>query len=395
LKIVHVTRLFWPSVGGIEETVLNLAQRQRHASGFDTSVVSLDHLPGREGRLPRREIVEGVPVARVAWRGSRRYPLAPGVLSHLREADLVHVHGIDFFFDFLAWTRPAHRRRLLASTHGGFFHTPYLAAMKQIYFATITRASAAFYDRIVACSEADAQIFRPIAGRKLAIIENGVDTEKFRDRGAREHSRTLIYFGRLASHKRIPALFEILRELRAHEADWQLIVAGGEADLTLASLQEEARRAGVAAAVRFVVEPSNRELADLIGAASYFACMSAYEGFGIAAVEALSAGLVPVLSDIAPFEKLVRQAGVGLTVDAARPAEAAACVLLASRATRRAHSAARASSIAGADGYSWARASDAYLEVYRSIAQSHGLVSRRITPTHAATDEAGKGGGAG
>jgi hypothetical protein len=49
--------------------------------------------------------------------------------------------------------------------------------------------------------------------------------------------------------------------------------------------------AGVSDAVHFVIDPSDDQLRSLIGEASYFGCLSAYEGFGLAAVEAMSAGL--------------------------------------------------------------------------------------------------------
>jgi alpha-1,3-mannosyltransferase len=44
---------------------------------------------------------------------------------------------------------------------------------------------------------------------------------------------------------------------------------------------------------------------------------------GIAAVESLSAGLFPALSDIPPLRRLIEQAGVGMLVDFSRPDAAA------------------------------------------------------------------------
>jgi hypothetical protein len=40
----------------------------------------------------------------------------------------------------------------------------------------------------------------------------------------------------------------------------------------------------------------------------------AHEGFGVAAIGAISAGLVPVLSDTAPFRKLLSKTGYGHTI---------------------------------------------------------------------------------
>jgi alpha-1,3-mannosyltransferase len=50
--------------------------------------------------------VAGIPIQRLPWRGSSRYPLAPSVLWHLQSADVVHVHAIDFFL--ISWHSRGH-----------------------------------------------------------------------------------------------------------------------------------------------------------------------------------------------------------------------------------------------------------------------------------------------
>ena len=109
MKVVHVVRQFHPSVGGMEEVVLNIARRHLQQGRDQVEVVTLDRVFTRpQERLAQRDVHQGVPIVRVPFRGSSRYPLAPQVLAALRGADLVHVHGIDFFYDFLALTRALH-----------------------------------------------------------------------------------------------------------------------------------------------------------------------------------------------------------------------------------------------------------------------------------------------
>ena len=366
-RIIHVVRQFWPSVGGLEDVVLNLCTAQRARYGFEPAVVTLDSLftePAK--RLAPRDSVADVPIFRIGWRGSSRYPLAPDVLRFIGSADLVHVHGVDFFFDFLAWTKPFHRRPLVASTHGGFFHTQFAAGLKKLYFGSATRLSSRCYDAIVACSDADADMFRRITPQNLGTIENGANIAKFRDCASQTHRRTLIYFGRFAIHKRIASLFGLLRELRRLQPDWNLIVAGSEGDVTADELTATAETAGVRDAVEFVLRPSDAELRRLIGTASYFACPSAHEGFGIAAVEALSAGLIPVLSDIPPFAKLTSRAGLGMTYDPDDAARAAARVnrLVSNDA---AYDALRQRAMDAAISYDWAAVAGTYVSLYRAV----------------------------
>ena len=326
MKVLHIVRQFSPSVGGLEASVQSLASAQRSRFGIDARVVTLDRLFGRRGRLPAQDIVDGIPVRRLPWRGSTRYPLAPSVLAHLQAADVLHVHAIDFFFDFLAATRPLHGRPMIASTHGGFFHSGQYNAAKKIWFNSVTWASIRAYRRIVACSYSDADMFRRSAGPRLTVIENGINQVKFRDASSLAPTRTIISFGRFAQHKRIGHLFPLLARLRSADPAWRLIVAGREADQTAEELRSLAGIAGVSDAVRFVIDPSDDELRALIGEASYFGCLSAYEGFGLAAVEAMSAGLLPILSGITPFRRLVESTGIGLVVDAENPESASAAV---------------------------------------------------------------------
>ncbi|MBB2206086.1 glycosyltransferase family 4 protein [Gluconacetobacter takamatsuzukensis] len=378
MKILHVVRQFSPSVGGMEDSVLSLARIQRDLLGHDARVLTLDRVFGQTDRLPATDTVQGVPVRRIAWRGSSRYPLAPSVLRHLGDATIVHVHAIDFFFDFLAATRWLHRRTLVASTHGGFFHTRALGAIKAVWFQTLTRLSIRGYERIVACSDSDAQMFAPIAGRRLLTIENGINQQKFHAASAEAPTRTLISFGRFARHKQIDLLFPLLARLRASGDDWRLIVAGRPADQSQADLAAAARAAGVTDAVRFVIAPSDEELKALFGQSSYYACLSEHEGFGIAAVEALSAGLLPVLSDIVPFRRLADQTRMGI-VRTATDLDAIARDILAlhDRGETALH-ALRSRAIMESSRYDWNDVARRYMDLYEAIHPSSGRPATHV-----------------
>ena len=373
MRVVHVAKQFAPSIGGLEDAVLNLVRQQRERQDVDATVVTLDRLFAAPDRtLPERDQVGSIPVLRVPWSGSRRYPLAPSVLRHLPAADLVHVHGIDFFFDYLALTRPVHRRPLVATTHGGFFHTSYAARGKRIYFQTVTRDSAACYRRIIGSSEADTEVFSRICPpARLTCIENGVDVAKFAGAAAPEPNRRLIYFGRFASHKGILYLLAVLAALRGATPDagpeWELVVAGGPGDLPAARIAEEAERLGVAGAVRIVDSPDEAALRALIAECSYFACASEHEGFGLAAVEAMSAGLIPVLSPLPTFRTFLAKAGAGVLIGAHDAAADAGTIAAADRVLRAGGTDWRRRVTDAAQLYGWTAAADQYLEVYRSV----------------------------
>ena len=250
MRIVHVTRQFPPGLGGIEEVVAQLVEAQVRA-GHEVRVLTLDRIfTDPDTRLVARDDWMGAQVMRFPYRGSMRYPFAPAVLGHVRDADVVHVHAIDFFFDFMSFTRPWHRRPMVATTHGGFFHTEAHARLKRLWFSTITRAAARGYDRIVACSSPDFDMFSAVAHDNLVLIENGVDISKFADRASREATKNLVAIGRFSFNKKPDRLLDAMVELGKSDPDFSLYLIGGEFDWTRERLTAEIAARGLEARAR-------------------------------------------------------------------------------------------------------------------------------------------------
>ena len=373
MKVVHVVRQYFPSIGGMEEVVRSLARHQQSDSAYEPTIVTLDRVfRDPENALPAHETLDGIPVTRLAYRGSERYPLCPRVLRELRDADLVHVHGIDFFFDYLAATRAIHGKRLVASTHGGFFHTRFARRLKRIYFNSVTRLSSKAYRRIIATSDNDGEIFSEIVTRpRLQVIENGVDIEKFADTASRVLLPTLIYFGRWSVNKGLIETLDVLAALCAQtpETPWRLIIAGREYDLDSEAIRAHALKVGIANRVDIVPGPSNEDLRRLIGESSYYICQSRHEGFGIAPIEAMSAGLLPILSGIPPFKRLIDSTRCGLLLDTDDAQNHARQIVAYHASQQRSgdFSAVRKATRDSVAPYSWKGVAAHYVEQYNAV----------------------------
>jgi alpha-1,3-mannosyltransferase len=136
--------------------------------------------------------------------------------------------------------------------------------------------------------------------------------------------------------------------------------------VTVEELRGKAARAGVAEAVRFVADPSNAELAALIGEASFFLSLSEYEGFGLTTIEALSAGLVPILSPIPTFTSFVQRGGVGLLADPERPEESAAAIVALDARVSGALPEEKGRVMQAAQRYDWGAIADRFVAQYRA-----------------------------
>jgi alpha-1,3-mannosyltransferase len=371
LSILHVVRQFLPNRGGLEDFVANLAREQARL-GHRVRVLTLDRLfSAPDARLPARERLEGIDIERIPFFGSHRYPVAPSVFRHLGNADLVHVHAIDFFFDAFAVARPLHRRPMVATTHGGFFHTGAHSRLKKLWFEGPTRMSVRGYEAVVACSESDARLFESITPGGVAVIQNGVDLEKFAGAAAPEPRRALLTIGRFAHNKRLDRLLATMQALNADGAGWRLRIVGVSSDVTDAALTAEIDRLGLAGAVTLHTGLDAPAVRGLIGRSSLFVSASQYEGFGIALIEALSAGLVPVAHPNDAFAWLKQRHPSITLADFADPHGAAAAIRDAYDRLER------GAILRGAEDlsdYRWSSVAARYVAVYEAALAGSGQV---------------------
>jgi alpha-1,3-mannosyltransferase len=170
-------------------------------------------------------------------------------------------------------------------------------------------------------------------------------------------------------------VIDFIAALHRHDREWTLKIAGSPWDLDVPRLTALAQKADVADAVRIIDTPSESEIRQLMSECSVIISASDFEGFGIVAVEGLSAGLFPVLSDIPPFRRLVEQAGVGMLVDFSRPEAAAEKFLVRWREVAPNHGDLRGALIAAAVAFDSRNTWQAYMDVYQALL---GSQKRRI-----------------
>lgn len=368
MRITHVVRQFHPAVGGLETVALELASTQVRA-GHSVRVVTLDRIfnSPNETRLSARDSIHGIDVVRIPFFGSTRYPIAPSLIKHLAKADIVHVHGIDFFFDFLAWSKLFHRRQLVVSTHGGFFHTGNMARLKRLYFSTVTRLSLTSYAAVIAVSPSDEKLFSSIRHRGMTCIENGVDVQKYADAASKHPRKLILSHGRLSTNKRLDRVISLVASLRQTDGDWTLKIAGRPWDVSVDELARICDDAGVRDAVEVVLSPSDESLRAIMAQCSLAVSASDYEGFGLSAIEAMSAGLLPVLNGIPPYRHLVAHTGAGLIVDFDDSKTAAKTLLRAWHSFSADYDRNRRRIMAAAKRYDWHNAADAYSKIYHEV----------------------------
>ena len=115
-----------------------------------------------------------------------------------------------------------------------------------------------------------------------------------------------------------------------------------------------------------MANPSDAQLAELMSQSSYYVCLSRHEGFGIAAIEAMSAGLTPVLSDIPPFRNLLEKAQLGI-LHTGGVDQTVAAIAAAHAQDQAAYAARRVQLQDFSEQYSWNHIGGRYVDIYEEL----------------------------
>ncbi|MEO0602248.1 MAG: glycosyltransferase family 4 protein [Myxococcota bacterium] len=314
MHVAHVCRSGWPAIGGIESAVQGLAAALVRR-GHDATVVTLDRAP--DGARLHPAVHQGVVYRRLARVGPRRFPFAQGLTPHLRDADIVHVHGIDGLVHQVARVEPAARVGL--STHGGFFHTPRHRWLKWAVWRAVTCPTLRGLDAVWFSSAADAERFgSDVAGR---VVPNGIDGARYAGPDRRPCVDRWAVLGRVVPHKGLADLLEVLR--RQRDPVPELDVIGPIDEAGRAWLQQGSE--GLSTRIRVWGSRSVRFVAARLARAAWVVFPSRYEGFGLAALEVMAAGVPAIVADIPALGDAVARGG-GQRVDFRDPTRAASAL---------------------------------------------------------------------
>ncbi|MBI1378803.1 MAG: glycosyltransferase [Frankiales bacterium] len=307
MRIVHISDCYLPRLGGIETQVRALATRQVLA-GHDVHVVTAT--PGDDVRRGT-ETLDGVVVHRATARMPADLPVHPRVTRVVRDlladggeaagADAVHVHGGVVSPFAYPGARVARRLGLptVVTIHGVWGGVFGPAARLSDLVTGWSRSGVV----LTAVSDAAADPIRAIAGpgTPVTLVPNGIDVEQWRVphlAGDPDEVR-LVAVMRLAPRKRALPLVRMV-----HEAS-RFLPPGRRLRLTLvgngplmANVERYVARHGLddgVCSVELVGRLGPDDVRATLAASDAFVAPAHLESFGIAALEARTAGL-PVLA---------------------------------------------------------------------------------------------------
>ena len=168
---------------------------------------------------------------------------------------------------------------------------------------------------IVTTPELGAHVAARVGGAKVHLIPNGVDTTRFAPAPRRPgRPKNVLYVGRLSAEKNLGAVVAAAAGLAGRFELRLTFVGDGPAR---ASLKAEARRRGVAA--EFVPVVEHRRVPAYLAAADAFVLPSRTEGHPKALLEAMSAGVPCVASNVGGNRSIIDQGATGLLFELGDP----------------------------------------------------------------------------
>jgi len=315
MKILQLTRQFLPAQGGMESVVKGLSVALQ-GNGHTVQVATLRLLFSTGALASAESVEEGLAVHRMRHWGPRRYPVALAALPAIWGYDLVHIHAIDFFVDYLSLLHLLHRVPLVVSTHGGFFHTPRAQAFKEMYFKTITRQSLGRVSAVVCVSQHDRERFaRIVSPDRLRVIENGASIDRFWSLKKTIEPGLVVGISRLAENKRVHKVLEAMAALKNRYPYLSLEWVGADFGGLRTDLERRVTELGLVGRVRFHGVVSDEEVYRLLQRAHMFVSASSYEGFGLSTIEAMSAATVVVVTPVGAHPDVIEHGVSGLLTD--------------------------------------------------------------------------------
>lgn len=324
MKVLHVLSSVSPRNGGPSQAIAHM-EKALAARGIEVTTATTDQdRPGRRLDVRRGEAV-ATPYA-TRWYFpvdidfyTVSFGLGRWLLHNVRRFDVVHVHALfSFAPGAAAWLARAAGVPYVVRPLGVLL--PYgmsqrRPALKKLSFALLERrllesAAAVHFTSDVERDQAAALGLRCNG----VVIPLGIDIGPMTARAGHraDGPLDLLFIGRIDPVKNLEALISALALARADGLDLRLHLAGeGDAAYT-ASLKTLAWQSRVADRIHWHGAVEGERKRKLLQSASVFVLPSHSESFGIAAVEALAAGLPCIVSRNVAIAGTIAAGGAGI-----------------------------------------------------------------------------------
>ena len=285
LKIAFLTEFFNPHIGGCETRYFEIGRRLA-SRGHEIHIFTIQY----DCNLPKEEQIDGMKVHRYAYSpsyisqdGSRSFG---GILKY-SSASFMRLLGSNFDVYY------SNQWPMLHSIFVKPVTAPFIQEWCEVWdsprkVTLMQKLLRNVGDYHVAVSEFTKQrlvTLLKINSQKIVLVPNGVDSAKFSSSNEKVWGR-IVFAGRIVPHKHVEILVDAFREVKKKVPKAELHIIGS--GLCLQSIKNKA--AGIKDCFVHGFLPED-QMIDLFKSSWLFVLPSEREGSGIAAMEAMAAGI--------------------------------------------------------------------------------------------------------
>ena len=380
MKVLQVVPSLAPEWGGPVKVVNELAGALE-VIGVSSEIISAQ---GRRVGNPETvtndipiHLFETGPLARL-WTAH-----TPGLKKTLArkipDFDLVHIQELWHYPGYIA-SKIARSRNVpyIVTIHGELneWNLQQKRLKKQIYMTAIQRGILQKSAALHAITPAESNRIRQLEiETPVAMIPNGIHTEEFENLPDRsqfvsrypelENRLIVLFLGRIQQKKGLDILAQAFGNLVRTRHDVRLVVAGPDEDNTLTEIKTILKSQGALEKAVFPGMLTGEQKLEALSAADIFALTSYSEGFSVALLEALSAGLPLVITDECNFPE-VGDSRAGFVVRPNDSETASALMSLLDSADLRREMSENARRLVRSN-YTWERIAEKMFTLYENV----------------------------
>ena len=362
MKVLIVSKYFYPQVGGVESNAFYVA-RELVKRGADVTVLA-------SGEKRSEERIEGIKVIRLpTWLTIGPAPISPGVFTAVlrQKFDIANLHDPNPAQNFFAWLALRLKRKPFVVTYHSDI-VPYSLSIKLMKYLYVHFFQRYFLFRKAKQLMPTSPQYIEISDilhhfrHKCSIVPNGVDLAVFKPKKIKTSGKDILFVGRLIYYKGLQYLIKAMPEILEKVPDAKLTIVGD------GPLKGEwmalARRLKVDHKIDWKGRVSDEEMLREYQKCDVFVLPSIYktEAFGIVLLEAMACGKPCVGTNVSGTEFVLDDSGIAVDPEDEEQLSTAIVRVLTNKKLAAEMS---RKGLAKVKGFDWKKIADQVLNVYK------------------------------
>jgi glycosyltransferase involved in cell wall biosynthesis len=373
MRILEISPVFPPSVGGLEKCVYEIAKGLARR-GHEVVVYTTDFPKSKSKKSIDRVLVRRIPALFSLFHA----PVSIFMPYIAREnADLVHVHIPPVFgaFSAVIFAKMKGIPLVLTYHNDTVGRNAFENFVARIYNMIQDRFLLGNVQLITVPSAAYVKVLirRKIDPRIIRVVNNGIDLagcdklqkkKEVQEKPGLDRRKLVLYVGALEKRKGVEFLLRAAREIDERSGDVKIVIVGTGSEKK--NLEQLAFKLRVDNRVSFKGYVSEEELETLYCESDVFVLPSLYESFGLVLLEAMARGKPVIATRIPGTSELVKAEFNGILVEPKNPKKLGDAIMKVLSDTDYARKLGRNGQIFSAS-FTWEKAVSDYIHLFSNV----------------------------